>query len=259
MPRVRPPRSDAGQVHLLGTAVKTATGDSAQNRSYLPAGLLTQISAFLGDSQQNGTTLPGHATLLARRAALEGKVTQETADALTAEDILDTHIRDYIIVLARRTFRMKHSAAVLDFHQIDHAGTVPTISSREDRRTFARQLIAGDPAAIQAGFPPMANPSAVELDAALQTATREAEEIIPADRELQAILELIRASRPRATELAQEVIDELRHATRKLEPGTARDIMRSYGITFETLEGEAPEPGDVPVQPATPPAPAPGA
>ena len=259
MPRVRPPRSDAGQLHLLGTALKTATGDSAKNRSYLPAGLLTQISAFLGDSPQNGTTLPGHATLLSRRAALEGKVTQETAEALTAEDILDTHIRDYIIVLARRSFRMKHSAAVLDFHQIDHAGTVPAISSREDRRTLARQLIAGDAAAIQAGFPAMANPSAAELDAALQTATREAEEIIPADRELQAILELIRTARPRATELAQEVIDELRHATRKLEPGTARDIMRSYGITFETLEGESPEPGDVPVPPATPPAPAPGA
>lgn len=259
MPRVRPPRSDAGQVHLLGTALQTAAGDSAQSRSYLPAGLLTQISGFLSDTTQNGTPVPGHATLLARRAALEGKVTQETSEALTAEDILDTHIRDYIIVLARRTFRMKHSAAVLDFHQIDHAGTVPTLSSREDRRTVARQLIAGDPAAIQAGFPAMANPTAAELAAALQTATREAEEIIPADRELQAILELIRTARPRATELAQEVIDELRHATRKLEPGTARDIMRSYGITFETLEGEAPEPGDVPAPPATPPAPAPAA
>ena len=66
-----------------------------------------------------------------------------------------SHIRDDIIVLARRSFRMKHSAAVLDFHQID----------------------------------------------------------------------------------------ELRHATRKLEPGTAHDIMRSYGITFEALEGEQSGPG----------------
>ena len=47
-------------------------------------------------------------------------------------------------------------------------------------------------------------------------------------------------------------IDELRHATRKLEPNTAHDIMRSYGITFETLEGESPEPGDVPATPAAP-------
>lgn len=147
---------------------------------------------------------------------------------------------------------MKHPAAVLDFHQIDHSGTVPTIASREDRRTLARQLIQGDATATAAGFPPMANPAAAELQQALQTATREAEEIIPADRELQTILEQIRAARPRAAELAQEVIDELRHATRKLEPGTARDIMRSYGITFETLDGEIPEPGDVPAEPAAP-------
>jgi hypothetical protein len=43
-----------------------------------------------------------------------------------------------------------------------------------------------------------------------------------------------------------------RPATHKLEPGTARDIMRSYGVSFEALEGEIPEPGDVPVVPVAP-------
>ena len=59
-------------------------------------------------------------------------------------------------------------------------------------------------------------------------------------------------ARPRAAELVQEVLDELRHATRKLEPGTARDIMRSYGVTFEALDGEIPAPGDLPAAPAAP-------
>lgn len=255
MPRVRPPRSDAGQVHLLGTAATTAAGDAQKQLHYLPADLVTAIPAFLNDHQENGITIPGYATLVARRAAAEGIVTRETEEAQRAEDNLDTHIRDYIAVLARRTFRMKHSAAALDFHQLDHSGNIPPIASREDRRTLARQLIDGDATAIAAGFPAMANPSAAELQQALDTATREAGEIVPADRELQALLEQIRAARPRATELAQEVIDELRHATRKIEPGTARDIMRSYGITFETLEGETPEPGDVPAVPAAPTSP----
>jgi len=253
MPRVRIPRSDDGQVHLLGTALKTAAGDTQKNLHYLPAQLVTEVTAFLGDRQENGATVPGYATLVTGRAALEGNVTKETAEAQAAEDSLGTHIRDYIVALSRRTFRMKHSVAVLDFHQIDHSGNLPIISSREDRRTLAAQFIHGDATATAAGFPPMANPSAAELQLALTTATREAEEIIPADRELQALLTQIRAARPRATELAQEVIDELRHVTRKIEPGTGRDIMRSYGVTFETLEGETPEPGDVPVDPATPP------
>ena len=253
MPRVRPPRSDAGQVHLLGTAATTAAGDAQKQLHYLPADLVTSINAFLNDRQENGTTIPGYSTLVARRAAAEGIVTRETEEAQRAEDDLDTHIRDYIAVLARRTFRMNHSAAALDFHQLDHSGNIPPIASREDRRTLARQLIAGDATAIAAGFPAMANPSAAELQQALDTASRETGEIVPADRELQALLAQIRAARPRATELVQEVIDELRHATRKIEPGTARDILRSYGITFETLEGETPEPGDVPADPLTPP------
>ena len=254
MPRVRPPQSDAGQVHLLTTSLTTATGDGGPTgHHYLPALLVTDITAFLNDRVEGSTTHPGYASLVARRAIHEGRVTQETGESQLAENDLETHIRDYIVTLARRSFRKKHSAAVLDFHQVNHSGEVPVITSREDRRTLARQLIDGDAAATAGGFPAMANPSAAELQAALDTATGEADEIIPADRELQAIVEQIRAARPRAVELVQEILDELRHATRKLEPGTARDIMRSYGVTFEALEGELPASGDVP---ATPPVPA---
>ena len=263
MPRVRPPQSDAGQVHLFTTALATAAGDGAPaGTRYLPAALVAEITAFVSDRLENGATLPGYSTLVARRAIHEGHVTRETGESQLAETDLETHIRDYIVTLARRTFRRKHSVAALDFHQINHNGDVPLISSREDRRTLARQLIAGDAAAIAAGYPAMQNPSAAELQQALTTATREAEEIIPADRELQALVEQIRTARPRATELVQEILDELRHSTRKLEPGTARDIMRSYGVTFEALEGEIPVLGDVPATPTNPPvppAPAPGA
>lgn len=247
-----PVQPDAGQLHVLATTLITAAGDTDPGRRYLPADLITGIAAFVSDRQENGTTHPGHAALLAQRAVLEGRVTQETGEAELAEDTLDTHLRDYIVALARRTFRKKHSVAALDYHQLPHSGEIPAITSREDRRTLARQLIDGDAAAIAAGLPPMANPSAAELQTALTDATREAEQIIPPDRELQLLVEQIRAARPRATELVQEVIDEFRHATRKLEPGTAREIMRSYGITFEALEGETPEPGDLPAVPEAP-------
>ncbi len=257
MPRVRPPRSDSGQAHLLSTSIKTAAGDASAGLTYLPPGLVADITAFLNDRIENGSTLPGFTKLLAQRAALEGNVTRETAEAQAAEDDLDTHIRDYIVVLARRTYRMKHSVAVLDYHQLDHDGNIPLITSREDRRTVALQLIDGDATAAAEGFPLMANPSAAELQTRLTTATTETDQIVPADRALQDILGLIREARPHATELVQEILDELRHATRRIEPGTARDIMRSYGVTFETLPGEIPEPGDVPADiPAAPAPPA---
>jgi hypothetical protein len=52
--------------------------------------------------------------------------------------------------------------------------------------------------------------------------------------------------------LRSTILTHYHHATRKIEPGTARDIMRSYGVTFEALDGEIPEPGDIPVPPAAP-------
>ncbi len=252
MPRVRPPRSDAGQAHLLRTAVITATSDADPGLNYLPPGLVSEITAFLEDRVEGGATIPGFTTLIARRTASEGTVTRETGEAQAAEDNLDIHIRDYVAVLARRTFRLKHSVAVLDFHGLGHDGNIPVMTSREDRRIVARQLVDGAAAAAAGGFPAMANPSAAELAAALENANQETGEIIPAHRDLQEILQQIRDARPRATELAEDVLDELRHSTRRIEPGTARDIMRSYGVTFETLPGEIPEPGDVPADPEEP-------
>ena len=64
----------------------------------------------------------------------------------------------------------------------------------------------------------------------------------------------VQAQRPRATELVEDVIAALRYNTRKLEPGAARDIMRSYGIAFDYDAGETPdpEPAPAPVPPPTP-------
>ncbi len=61
------------------------------------------------------------------------------------------------------------------------------------------------------------------------------------DRDLQALLEKLRALRQQAQVVVDDLVDELRHSTRKLEAGTAREVMRSYGLSFETLPGEPAE------------------
>ena len=76
----------------------------------------------------------------------------------------------------------------------------------------------------------------------------------PSAAEVQALLEQLRAARPQGEGVVDDLIADLRHSTRRLEPGTARKILRSYGLTFETLSGETPEP-DQPSTPPTPPTP----
>ena len=122
---------------------------------------------FLNDRTVGATTVPGFASLVTRRQLAEGKVTKEVGEAQTAEAALDTYVRDYIVVLGRRTFRVPHSVAVLDCHKLDHTANMPVISSREDRHTLALQLIAGNTAAVAMGFAAMVNPSAAEVQAKL--------------------------------------------------------------------------------------------
>ncbi|NBR85959.1 MAG: hypothetical protein EB141_20640 [Verrucomicrobia bacterium] len=94
------------------------------------------------------------------------------------------------------------------------------------------------------------------MQAKLTDAIREGGEVTPVDRDLQTLLEKLRTVRPQAEAVVEDLVAELRHSTRRLEPGTAREVMRSYGLSFETLPGETPEPGNNPA-PAPPPAPTP--
>jgi hypothetical protein len=248
---MRVPESDDARAAFRSTAIRTAATDAAKGITYIPASVITTATTFVNDKTVGETTVPGFASLVTQRQLLEGKVTKEVGEAQTAEDVLDTYVRDYVAVLGRRTFRLKHSVAVLDCHKLNHSVELPPLGTQEERRTVAQELVAGDAAAVAMGFPAMVNPGAAEVQAKLTDAVRERGEVTPVDRDLQALLEKLRALRPQAQD---DLVDELRHSTRKLEAGTAREVMRSYGLSYETLPGEAPEPS----QPANPtPAPAP--
>ncbi len=93
----------------------------------------------------------------------------------------------------------------------------------------------------------MVNPSAAELDALVQSAQTEKEDVAIADREYGQAQEALAALRVQADELIDEVMAQLRYVLRRLEAPSQRRIMRTYGAEFAYLEGEPP---DEPVPPA---------
>jgi hypothetical protein len=255
MPRIRTPESDEGRAQLLSKATKTAAADAAAGRRYLPATVTTEIGDFLQD-QAGPPPVPGYNSKVLKLTSSRAALAREVSDSDAAEAVLETFMRDFWEVLKRRTFREKHSVAVLNYFDLPQDGTIPALSSRADRHLWAEKIAAGEAQAVAAGFPPMANPSAAEVAAKLARAETEAEQIVPKDREQELALEAVRAARPRAIELVDDVIKELGHNLRKMADGTARDIMRSYGVEYEFLPGETPDPTPAP----TPiPAPAPPA
>lgn len=134
MPRVREPESDQSRLQLLSKAVKTALLDDEKNLHYLPADLPGTIATFLADAPAPAAT-PGYqsavATLTRDRAALS----KEVDEAEKADAALETWMRDFWEVLRRRTFRLGHAAAVLNFYDLAHDGETPAIGNRADRYT----------------------------------------------------------------------------------------------------------------------------
>ena len=147
MPRMRVPESDDARAAFIATTLRTAAADAAKGITYVPASVITAAAAFLNDRTAGEATVPGFASLVTQRQLLEGKVTKEVGEAQTAEDLLDVYVRDYVAVLGRRTFRLKHSVAVLDCHKLNHSAELPPLGTQEERRTVAQELVAGDAAA----------------------------------------------------------------------------------------------------------------
>lgn len=162
MPRVRLPESDEGRLQLLNKTLETAAVDANAGRYYLPESLATEVSTFLTDQTDpnTGEPVPGYRVRVQQLIAKRAATSKEVEDADKAEAVLETYIRDFWEVLKRRTFRLGHSVAVLNHYDLPQDGSLPVLSTRADRQTWAGKIRDGEPAAAAAGFPAMANPSA---------------------------------------------------------------------------------------------------
>ncbi len=257
MPRLHIPESDEDRREVFHKTTLTGQQDAAATppRVYLSAGRLQEVIEFYNDTSDpvTGDLITGFNNLVKRLTAKRAARSIEIGQSDVAEGVLETYIRDFWDGVKRRTFRLKHPVSVLAFFDLPQDGAVPALSSRADRRIWARKIVEGETAMVAAGFPAMSNPTVNEVQQKLSAAETEEMQITPVDREVNEALEAVRAKRPRANELIDDLIEDLRYHTRKLPPGTARDIMRSYGLQFEFLEGEAPDPVTPP--PPTPPTP----
>ena len=84
----------------------------------------------------------------------------------------------------------------------------------------------------------MQNPDVEELKEARDKAMAERGDIPIADRIYDEAQAEVEGLRPRAIELIDDIMADLRHSLRKLEEPSQRRIMRSYGATFKYYNGE---------------------
>ncbi len=173
--------------------------------------------------------------------ALGSDRSKEVREANAATAIVITYTRDMWEVLKRRVHRLGQPAEVLQFYGLPLDGTIPIYTTNDQWLQAAQTCIEGDAAAVLAGYPAMANPSAAELALVRSAAFTESNDVADADREYDLALAAADALVPEVDLVIEDMMAELRFNLRRMDYPSQRRIQRSYGATFRTLPGEPSE------------------
>jgi len=228
MPVLFKPTNDESRLSLLVTSSNTAQADQTAGNSYLSQETLASINTLKAEFESLIKTESG---LLAGRS----KEIREKNEAMAR---LNTFIRDIWEVLKRRVSRNSEPAEVLTYYGLPLDGTVRPSLSENEILTLAATIIDGDTKALGAGYAAISCPSALELNAVLESAKKEAGDIAMADRQYSNAQKDLAKARQSVDTLIDDIIAELDFALRKLEASNRRRIMRTYGVSYKYSLGE---------------------
>jgi hypothetical protein len=244
MSQYEAPRSDAERLTMIKRARETGLADRAAGLNYLEEDLLTQMGVF---APRFESALDAAGTLFTAKA----KTVREKDIALAS---VETHMRDLWEGTRRRVNRQNLPAEVLTFYKLLLDGTIDYPTMESLWLTLGDDAVKGDADAVAAGYQPMLNPSAAELQATLVTARAKVAEVVVADRAYDQAQEQVAALRGEADGFIQEIMDQLRYQLRKKEEPNQRRVMRTYGAAFSSQPGEQAEEEPAPPEPVPAPA-----
>ncbi|MCA9975465.1 MAG: hypothetical protein KC413_06930 [Anaerolineales bacterium] len=234
MPVYTAPRNDVDRVAFLLRAASTGQTDVDAGTPYLSQETITEVSALAASFDKSLSDISTEQSARSR----------EVRQRNEAIELLATYVRDFWEVARRRAHRLGQPAEVLTFYGLPLDGTSPNPTRTDEWLTIAANVVRGDAEAALAGYPAMSNPSGGELTAVLTAAQTEANEAATADRLYDQSQEQLAELRTQADQMIADVMAELRFTLRRKDPPSQRRIMRTYGATFEYLEGEPNDPDD---------------
>jgi len=234
MPFYVPPTSDLNRLRFLQRTVTSTTADLLAGDEYLSSSTLANVTALAVEFE----------TALNAISSTQRTRSNEALQRAEAIAELSAAVRDLWAVLRRRVRRLKQPANVLLFYGLPIDGDTPNPTTQDDWLPIAQEVINGDAEAVADGFPPMSNPSAVELQLLLDVATAEAGEADASDRIYDKAQATVADLRVKVSKMIDDIMAELRFRLRDEERASQRRIMRTYGATFSYLEGETVDPDD---------------
>jgi hypothetical protein len=230
MAEIQFPSNDNARSQFLKKNISATTTEEENNETpgLIPAELVDRGKLLFPVFDQKLSKIN---SLLSQRS----REVSEKQKALTE---LNMWTRDFWEVLRRRTVRLDHPVQVLTHYQLPLNGITPKLSKEKDMLEIAQRVVDGEATAVAEGYPPMANPSAVELKRILDKAWKEVNDVPKADEAYDNAQEEIADLRNEVDELIRDIYDYMGFNLRKKDPASRRRIMQNYGFSFRYLKGE---------------------
>lgn len=228
MPQTVIPGSDSSRDAFIKTALETSTKNVAKGKEYLMTATHTKLVDFA----------PQFAEKFADIISSKGKRLNETNEKQTAYAHLVMNVSHVMHSIKNRVQRRGEPSTVLSYYQLPQTGIFPELRPNSKIITTAEKIILGDAAAVTAGYEPVTNPDAAELQAAIDQAKIEQSEFYEADSAYDEAAEELAEVRDSADDIIRDIIDDLEYNLRKMDDASRRRIMRTYGVEFISASGE---------------------
>ncbi len=234
MPQYVAPNSDISRLTYMNRAIRTAASAQTAGEQILDAALLADLTAHYTAYRVAYDEVEAS---LSRRK-------NETAESEAAVTRLEMYVNHIWTAVKNRARRENHPVGVLGYYKLNADSSRPTPSGRDQWAEMAVSIINGDATAVADGFPPIACPSAAELQLVLDNAQSERDDIPMADKKYDNAQAAVAALRPRADELIRDVRDVVQFAVRKMDAPSQRRTLRNYGARYYYLPSEQVDDGD---------------
>lgn len=152
-------------------------------------------------------------------------------------------IRDYVSGLQRRIRRNGEPEEVLTYYRVPTEGLTPQGGTPAEWREIGVNLVESEAAAVAAGYQPMANPSAADLQEILDTFDQHHDHVQNADIAYGEAQRVMNELREEAILVWRGIAQNLRLILADRDTATQRRVLRNFGFVFRSsAEEETEEP-----------------
>lgn len=227
------PSSDPARLEFLRAASRAHGNDVSKGRTRLRPSTAERLQRLTDDFQAAHAAVNRQKEQLASASHMVNECTARLSDSLT----------DLWKSTRRRVKRGRLPVELLTHYGLPQQGRLPRPGKREEWLPLAVATVDGHRAAVAAGVPTR-DISEVEQD--LAEAQAAVEKLHAVEKALKHAEIRRRDLRPRVKSLARSLALELQSLLLDHPAATRRDIMRAYGIVWQSTHGEGGEPGATP-------------